>query len=120
MHYRLGRLSGAVTLMLALVASRPAAAATISFQNGVAPTSAYTGTQDTSIKFDVPATNYGTAVTDTIDGSPDQSVLIKWDVSAVPAGSIVARPSENAMQPSKETGITRRPSASTYPSLWPI
>jgi hypothetical protein len=88
MHDRLGRLAGAGILFLS-VTSLPAAAATMSFQNGVAPTSAYAGTQDTSIKSDVPATNYGTAVTDTIDGSPDQSVLIKWDVSAVPKGSLV-------------------------------
>jgi hypothetical protein len=65
-------------------------AVTKSFQDGVAPTSSYAGTRDTKIRSGSPTTNYGSSTVLEADGSPDDGVLIKWDLSAIPAGSVVS------------------------------
>ncbi len=64
-------------------------AVTISFQDGVAPTSAYSGTRDTEIASDEPTTNFGSADEMEVDGAPDHSALLKWDLNSVPPGSAV-------------------------------
>jgi hypothetical protein len=69
------------------------AAVTVSFQDGVLPTSSYAGTQDASIKQANATTNFGTAISLEADGDDgsgvDKSALVKWALSGIPAGSIV-------------------------------
>jgi hypothetical protein len=62
---------------------------TISFQDGLFPTTAYAGTRDLRIRSGNPTTNYETNTTLGVDGSPDDGVLLKWDTSAIPAGITV-------------------------------
>lgn len=66
---------------------------TVSFQNGVAPTAAYAGTIDTSLKQASATTNFGSQTTlyaDGDDGSGvDLSALVSWSLSGIPAGSVV-------------------------------
>ncbi len=62
----------------------------IAFQDGLFPYVSYAGTSDTKISSGSPTTNYETATTFDIDGSPsDIAALLKWDVSAIPTGSMV-------------------------------
>ena len=68
---------------------------TMSFQDGLAPDTAYDGTQDTYIREATAANNYGTAATLQVDGdepsgtSTDMSILLGWDISAIPADATV-------------------------------
>ncbi len=66
---------------------------TVSFQNGVLPTSSYAGNTDASIKQASATTNFGGATTLEADGDDtggvDKSALLKWTLSGIPAGSIV-------------------------------
>ena len=57
-----------------------------SFQEGV---SSYTGATDTRLRQANPTTNYGSATTVTVDGSPASAGLLRWDVSEIPPGSLV-------------------------------
>jgi len=59
---------------------------TTSFQNG---TNGYAGMVDAHIRYDSQTTNYGGATTLLIDGNPDYSALLKWDLSPIPAGVTV-------------------------------
>jgi hypothetical protein len=67
----------------------------IELQNGVLPTSAYTGTKDTFISEANPTTNYGSNTSIEIDGDDppssgqDLTGLLRWDLSVVPNGTIV-------------------------------
>jgi hypothetical protein len=61
----------------------------ITFQDGLFPYVTYAGTSDTKIASKNTNTNYGTAQTLDIDGSPDTAGLLQWDISAIPAGSII-------------------------------
>ncbi len=66
---------------------------TVSFQNGVLPSSSYAGNTDASIKQASATTNFGGATTLEADGDDsggvDKSALLKWTLSGIPAGSIV-------------------------------
>ena len=66
---------------------------TVSFQNGVLPTSSYAGNTDSSIKQATATTNFGNATTLEADGDDgsgvDKSALLRWTLSGIPAGSIV-------------------------------
>jgi len=66
---------------------------TVSFQDGVSPTSAYTSTRDTYMSEVRPDTNYGTSGTLWADGDEgngkDRAVLLKWEDLNIPAGSTV-------------------------------
>lgn len=66
---------------------------TVSFQNGVLPTSSYAGNTDSSIKQATATTNYGTAISLEADGDDgsgvDKSALLRWTLSGIPVGSIV-------------------------------
>ena len=72
-----------------------AATVTTNFQNGVAPTAAYVGTTDAYQGASTRTTNHGTDITLWADGDiPAGSLatkvsLIRWDVTAIPAGSVV-------------------------------
>src|SRR5687768_8453873 len=83
---RYARVYGAVMASLVLVS--PAMAVTVSFQDGVAPTASYAGSRDTKIKSDATG-NHGTATLLEADGSPDYSVIMKWDITSIPAGSTI-------------------------------
>ena len=74
--------------MVSLVLASPVLAVTVSFQDGVAPTASYAGSRDTKIKSDATG-NHGTATLLEADGSPDYSVIMKWDIASIPAGSTI-------------------------------
>jgi 3-phytase len=84
---------------------------TISFQDGLFPTSTYAGTKDASIVENTPSTNLGTTNICGVDGdtpgetSLDQSILLSWDISTIPAGSTVQSASLtlNVINPSQQT-----------------
>ena len=61
----------------------------VAFQDGMAPSSDYNGTRDTKIKSDDPNTIFGSDDELEVDGSPDRSVILKWDLGVVPLGSTV-------------------------------
>ena len=61
----------------------------IAFQDGLFPFVSYAGTTDTKIASKKATTNYGTATSFDVDGDPDIAALLRWDVSAIPTGSIV-------------------------------
>jgi hypothetical protein len=65
----------------------------VSFQNGVAPTSTYAGTDDATIRQANPGSNYGAATTCEADGDDgggvDVSCLLRWTLSSIPSGSTV-------------------------------
>jgi hypothetical protein len=61
----------------------------IAFQDGLFPSVAYAGTRDTKLNSGSKTRNYGTATELKVDGSPDESSLFRWDVSAIPVGSII-------------------------------
>lgn len=69
------------------------AAVTVSFQDGVAPTSSYAGTTDSSIKQGAATTNFGTVTSLEADGDDgggvDKAALVRWALSGIPAGSVV-------------------------------
>lgn len=66
-----------------------------SFQNGVAPTSAYTGTRDTTLAENEPTNNFGNASDLRVDGDDpggtgqDVATLIAWDITAIPFDALV-------------------------------
>ncbi len=64
-------------------------AKTKSFQNGtpIKPTLLYTGNVDTKLAKLTPATNFGSDVT--VSADLNNRILLKWDVSALPAGTPV-------------------------------
>jgi len=59
---------------------------TVSLQDGV---NGYSGTRDTKLLSTTPNTNYGSAVQLEVDGSPDYSVLLSWDLTSIPSGSTI-------------------------------
>jgi hypothetical protein len=61
----------------------------IAFQDGLFPSLSYAGTRDTLISSSSSSSNYGNSQTIKIDGDPDSAALLKWDISAIPAGSII-------------------------------
>jgi hypothetical protein len=61
----------------------------IAFQDGLFPSVTYAGTRDTKLNSGSKSKNYGTANQLKVDGSPDEAALFRWDVSAIPAGSII-------------------------------
>jgi hypothetical protein len=61
----------------------------MSFQKGVFPTTSYAGVIDTKVRSDQATGNFGTSATLEMDGNPDITSFIKWDITAIPAGSAV-------------------------------
>lgn len=59
---------------------------TVSFQDGI---DGYSGTRDTKFVSNAPGANYGSATTLDVDGSPDASTLLYWDLAAIPPGNTV-------------------------------
>lgn len=65
---------------------------TVSFQNGVLPSSSYAGMIDTILKQGSATSNFGTGTTLEVDGDDgsgvDKSILLKWDTSAIPTSAV--------------------------------
>jgi hypothetical protein len=59
---------------------------TVSFQDGV---NGYNGTRDTKLRANFATTNYGTADELELDGDPDESAILFWDLTNIPVGSII-------------------------------
>ena len=74
----------------------PPGTITTSFQNGVYPSTAYSGTIDTYLSQSKATTNYGSAASLEIDGdapvgsTKDLVALLQWDVSSIPSGQLVS------------------------------
>lgn len=68
--------------------SAPPVTTSISFQGGVAPSLAYQGASDTWLDADHPAAKKGGATKCEADGD-EKSAVLRWDTSAIPAGSII-------------------------------
>lgn len=84
--------SGASSFPLFRYEMAAKAATTIAFQDGVAPTGAYAGTTDTYLDATAPTTNRGAdAVLISDYNATDiwRDALIKWDISAIPAGATI-------------------------------
>jgi hypothetical protein len=62
---------------------------TKSFQDGVFPTAAYTGTRDTKLRADGQKNNHGKDKRLEVVGRPDYASLLRWDVSEIPPGATV-------------------------------
>ncbi len=75
--------------------STPDPSTTIAFQNGLLPDTGYSGNVDTTLNEYNPAVNYGGSVDILIDGDDpsgqgtDLSALLRWEIGAIPPGSIV-------------------------------
>lgn len=69
------------------------ASVSVSFQDGVLPTTGYAGTIDTMIKQGSGTSNFGTGTTLEVDGDDgsgvDKSVLVKWNTSTIPTSAVV-------------------------------
>jgi hypothetical protein len=61
----------------------------IAFQDRLFPSVTYAGTRDTKLNSGSKTKNYGSASELKVDGSPDEASLFRWDVSAIPTGSII-------------------------------
>jgi hypothetical protein len=82
--------SDKLVVTVSATSSTPAPAAVVrSYQNGTLPSGAYTGMVDTKITGTYPTVDYGGATTLYLDGSPDTSALLKWNLSDIPTGSTV-------------------------------
>lgn len=76
-----------------------------SFQQGVLPLSSYEGATDVKLMSDDAAVNYGENVSLFIDGLPNYSTLMRWDMSAIAPGIEVtsARLHFTVTDPSSDT-----------------
>jgi disulfide oxidoreductase YuzD len=59
---------------------------TVSFQDGV---NGYNGTRDTHLLSGSPNNNYGSEINLSADGSPDESMLLYWDLTDIPIGGSI-------------------------------
>jgi ribosomal protein L35AE/L33A len=73
-------------LLSSLTSAFAASTVTVSLQSGV---SGYNGARDTKLLSGMPTTNYGIADELELDGSPDASTLLYWDLASIPSGSII-------------------------------
>src|SRR5207249_402000 len=78
------------TTSFSLTVAAPGSTKTLSYQNGVLPTSSYAGTRDTVIDQTAPTSNYGTATTLRADGDDgtgkDVYALLRWTSLTIPTG----------------------------------
>ncbi len=89
-----GQLTGTDQVTVVVSASDPGGSGSstdkqLAFQNGLFPNVAYAGSIDTKIAAKSAKSNYGNSTKFTIDGSPDEAGLFRWDVSAIPVGATV-------------------------------
>ena len=67
----------------------PGSPTSVSFQDGVFPTSLYSGTRDTYLARSAPSTNFGAATTLWVEGDGGSPALLRWKDITIPAGSTV-------------------------------
>jgi len=81
------------TTSFSLTVAAPGSTKTLSFQDGVLPSSSYSGTQDTDLDQGTPTSNHGNATTLRADGDDgsgkDTYALLRWTSLTIPAGSTV-------------------------------
>jgi PKD repeat protein len=77
----------------------------VGFQDGVSPSPAYAGTADTKMSGNDQNSAYGSVDNLEVDGSPALGVLLRWDISDIPAGVTVlsASISLSVFDPSPDT-----------------
>lgn len=84
----------------------------------------YLGMTDTHILADVPDTNFGSATSLRVDGNPQNSTLLRWDLSSLPPGttvtgvSMVFHVSDTATSPYAIYALTR--GWSEGEATWPL
>jgi len=79
----------ASSFALHTIAVAAAGVVDIAFQDGVFPNSAYAGTRDTKLLSEFPLSVFGNAQDLEADGAPENAVLLKWDVSAIPPSATI-------------------------------
>ncbi len=84
-----GQLSAFDQVTVTVQNSSTSTPVTMTFQDGLYPLVSYYGTRDTKLMSNSATTSYGSNAVLEVDGSPDSAALLGWDVSAIPAGSIV-------------------------------
>lgn len=72
---------------VAITVTPPAGVTTVTLQQGAA---GYSGMTDTTIRTSPSTTNYGNSTSILVDGSPDYSALLRWDLTSIPAGKSVS------------------------------
>ena len=80
------RLALSAVLILCSIATAVLAQTTVTLRDGE---NGYAGTRDTKIRSTAPTTNYGSTLDIELDGDSDKGGLMYWDLSTIPAGSIV-------------------------------
>ncbi|MXX59828.1 MAG: DNRLRE domain-containing protein [Rhodothermaceae bacterium] len=80
---------GATGLAEKTIAVRDSHSVTVSFQDGMAPTTDYRGTRDTKIRENSPGEFFGSDTEIEVDGDSDKAGLLKWDLSSIPANSTI-------------------------------
>ncbi len=75
------------------------------FQDGVYPDAGYAGTRDTKLLSDSPDTAFGSQSELEVDGAPEGTVLMSWDLSSIPPGTTIqsARITLDVTNPSFDT-----------------
>ena len=80
---------GATGLAEKTIAVRDSHSVTVSFQDGMAPTTDYRGTRDTKIRENSPSEFFGSDTEIEVDGDSDKAGLLKWDLSSIPVNSTI-------------------------------
>lgn len=80
---------GATALAGKTITVRDFHSVTISFQDGMAPTTDYGGTRDTKIRESHPDEFFGSDTEIEVDGASDKAGLLKWDLSSIPVNSTI-------------------------------
>lgn len=83
----LGASRNSEALGINVVGAPPAGTTVATFRQGI---NGYSGMTDTHLLSDNPDANFGNAGTLMVDGSPDQTALLKWDLGSIPPGSPVS------------------------------
>lgn len=84
--------SGSTTISspVSIIVNPAGGTTTISLQQG---SNGYSGMTDTTIRSDATKTNYGNTTALLADGSPDYSILMRWDLTSIPTTKIASNAS---------------------------
>jgi hypothetical protein len=83
----LGASRNSEALGINVIGAPPAGTTVATFRQGI---NGYAGMTDTHLLSDNPDANFGNAGSLMVDGSPDQTALLKWDLGSIPPGSPVS------------------------------
>ena len=86
---------------VSITVNPPGGTTIVTLQQGA---NGYSGMTDTTIRSDATKTNYGTATTLLADGSPDYAILMRWDLTSIPAAKTATQVSLtfNVVDPSSQ------------------